>query len=59
MVKSHGGADAEDFTFALEQAYHEAKASSIEKIEQGVAVQLAALAEKKIEIEQAAAANID
>ncbi len=60
VVKSHGGADAEGFTFALEQAYHEAKASSIEKIEQGVAVQLAALAEKKIEIEQAAAAaNID
>ncbi len=59
VVKSHGGTDAEGFTFALEEAYHEAKADSLAKIEQGVAVQLAALADKKIEIEQAAAANID
>ena len=60
VIKSHGGTDAEGFAFALEEAYHEAKADSLAKIEQGVAVQLAVLAEKKIEIDQAvAAANID
>ena len=57
VVKSHGGADAEGFTFALEEAYHEAKADSLAKIEQGVAAQLAVLAEQKIEAEQTAIAD--
>ncbi|MCF7530102.1 phosphate acyltransferase PlsX [Neisseria lisongii] len=43
VVKSHGGTDETGFAFALEEAYHEAKADSLAKIEQGVAEQLAAL----------------
>ncbi|MDO4642040.1 MAG: phosphate acyltransferase PlsX [Neisseria sp.] len=57
VVKSHGGTDALGFSFALEEAYHEAKADSLVRIEQGVATQLAVLAEKKLEAENAAMAN--
>lgn len=54
VVKSHGGTDAVGFAYALEEAYHEAKANSLEKIEQGVAAQLAVLAEKRAVQELAA-----
>jgi len=54
VVKSHGGTDAVGFAYALEEAFHEAKADSLARIQQGVAEQLAFLAEKKIEAEQAA-----
>lgn len=47
VIKSHGGTDEIGFRFALEEAYHEAKAASLSKIEQGVAEQLAALAAAK------------
>ncbi|MDO4998409.1 MAG: phosphate acyltransferase PlsX [Neisseria sp.] len=47
VIKSHGGTDAVGFTYALEEAYHEAKADSLARIEQGVAEQLAVLAEQK------------
>ncbi|WP_107688842.1 phosphate acyltransferase PlsX [Neisseria wadsworthii] len=57
VVKSHGGTDAEGFRYALEEAYHEAKADSLVRIEQGVAAQLSVLAEKKQEAENAAMAN--
>lgn len=57
VVKSHGGTDAVGFSYALEEAYHEAKSDSIAKIEQGVANQLAVLAEKKLEAEQAEMVN--
>lgn len=57
VVKSHGGTDATGFYYALEEAYHEARADSLAKIEQGVAAQLAVLAEKKLEAEQVAMAN--
>lgn len=57
VIKSHGGTDAVGFTYALEEAYHEAKAGSLAKIEQGVAAQLLVLSEKKMEAEQAAMAN--
>ena len=43
VVKSHGGTDAEGFAFALEEAYHEAKADSLARIEKGVETQLAVL----------------
>ncbi|STZ75321.1 phosphate acyltransferase PlsX [Bergeriella denitrificans] len=43
VVKSHGGTDEVGFTYALEEAYHEAKSASLAKIEAGVAEQLAAL----------------
>ncbi|WP_373740452.1 phosphate acyltransferase PlsX [Neisseria sp.] len=49
VVKSHGGTDAVGFAFALEEACHEARAASIERIEQGVAAQLAALAAVRAE----------
>ncbi|ASK27034.1 phosphate acyltransferase [Neisseria chenwenguii] len=45
VVKSHGGTDEVGFMYALEEAYHEAEAASLSKIEQGVAAQLAALEE--------------
>lgn len=58
VVKSHGGTDALGFAYALEEAYHEAHADSLAKIEQGVATQLAALAENQIANESAIADNI-
>ncbi|MDO4906304.1 phosphate acyltransferase PlsX [Neisseria sp.] len=57
VIKSHGGTDAVGFAFALEEAYHEAHADSLTKIEQGVAAQLAVMMEKKLESEQAAMAD--
>ena len=57
VIKSHGGTDATGFMYALEEAYYEAKADSLTKIEQGVAAQLAVLTEKRLEAEQAAMAN--
>ncbi len=50
VIKSHGGTDAVGFTYALEEAYHEAKADSLNKIEQGVARQLSAMAEEKAQV---------
>ena len=58
VIKSHGGTDAVGFSYALEEAFHEAKADSLTRIQQGVADQLAHLADKKLEMEQAAI-NID
>ena len=58
VIKSHGGTDAAGFSYALEEAFHEAKADSLTRIQQGVADQLAHLADKKLEVEQAAI-NID
>ncbi len=58
VIKSHGGTDAVGFSYALEEAFHEAKADSLTRIQQGVADQLAHLADKKLEAEQAAI-NID
>ena len=58
VIKSHGGTDAVGFSYALEEAFHEAKAGSLTRIQQGVADQLAHLADKKLEVEQAAI-NID
>ena len=58
VIKSHGGTDAAGFSYALEEAFHEAKADSLARIQQGVADQLAHLADKKLEVEQAAI-NID
>ncbi|UOO82527.1 phosphate acyltransferase PlsX [Uruburuella testudinis] len=52
VVKSHGGTDAAGFYYALEEAYYEARADSLAKIEQGVAAQLAVLADKKLETKQ-------
>lgn len=49
VIKSHGGTDAVGFRYALEEAYHEAKADSLTKIEQGVAVRLASLAKHQPE----------
>ena len=43
VIKSHGGTDDIGFSYALEEAYHEAKSAGLSKIEQGVAAQLAAL----------------
>ena len=54
VIKSHGGTDAVGFSYALEEAFHEAKADSLTRIQQGVADQLAHLADKKLEVEQAA-----
>ncbi|MFC2389666.1 MAG: hypothetical protein ACFNNL_08200, partial [Kingella oralis] len=42
VVKSHGGTDATGFAFALEEAYQEAQADSLAKIEQGISEKLAA-----------------
>lgn len=47
VVKSHGGTDALGFAYALEEAFHEAQADSLARIEQGVAAQLAVLAAQK------------
>ena len=58
VIKSHGGTDAVGFSYALEEAFHEAKADSLTRIQQGVAEQLAHLADKKLEVEQAVI-NID
>ena len=58
VIKSHGGTDAVGFSYALEEAFHEAKADSLTRIQQGVADQLAHLSDKKLEVEQAAI-NID
>ena len=58
VIKSHGGTDAVGFSYALEEAFHEAKADSLTRIQQGVADQLAHLADRKLEVEQAAI-NID
>ena len=58
VVKSHGGTDAVGFSYALEEAFHEAKADSLARIQEGVAGQLAFLSEKKLESEQSAI-NID
>ena len=58
VIKSHGGTDAVGFSYALEEAFHEAKADSLTRIQQGVTDQLAHLADKKLEVEQAAI-NID
>ena len=58
VIKSHGGTDAVGFSYALEETFHEAKADSLTRIQQGVADQLAHLADKKLEVEQAAI-NID
>ena len=44
VIKSHGGTDAEGFTYALQEAYHEIKMDSLHKIETGIARQLAAIA---------------
>ena len=52
VIKSHGGTDDVGFSYALEEAYHEAKSASLSKIEQGVAEQFAAL--EAIKAEQAA-----
>lgn len=52
VIKSHGGTDEVGFAYALEEAYHEAKNTSLAKIEAGVAEQLASL--ENIRIEQAA-----
>lgn len=57
VVKSHGGTDAEGFKYALEEAYHEAKADSLVRIEKGVASRLAVLAEKKLEVENTTLVN--
>jgi len=57
VIKSHGGTDATGFMYALEEAYYEAKADSLTKIEQGVAAQLSVLTERRLEAEQAAMAN--
>ena len=52
VIKSHGGTDAVGFTYALEEAYHEAQANSLEKISAGVAAQLDAFNERKLLKEQ-------
>lgn len=41
VVKSHGGTDAEGFCYALQEAYHEIKVDTLEKIEAGIAQQVA------------------
>lgn len=41
VIKSHGGTDAEGFCFALQEAYHEIKMDTLDKIEAGIAHQLA------------------
>lgn len=58
VIKSHGGTDAVGFEYALAEAYHEAEADSMEKINQGVAAQLAAYNERKISAEQASAGEV-
>lgn len=41
VVKSHGGTDAEGFCYALQEAYHEVKVDTLEKIESGIAQRIA------------------
>lgn len=41
VVKSHGGTDAVGFNYALQEAYHEAKADILTSIQKGVAAHLA------------------
>ena len=53
VIKSHGGTDAVGFAYALEEAFHEAQADSLHKIEQSVATQLTQFQEKKMLAEQA------
>ncbi len=43
VVKSHGGTDAEGFCYALQEAYHEIKVDTLDKIEAGIAKQVAAM----------------
>ena len=40
VIKSHGGTDAIGFAYALEEALHEAKADSLNKIQAGIAQKL-------------------
>lgn len=40
VIKSHGGTDAVGFTYALEEAYHEAQASDWQKLSERVSAQL-------------------
>ena len=42
VVKSHGGTDAVGFNYALQEAYHEAKADILTSIQRGVCAHLAA-----------------
>lgn len=42
VIKSHGGTDIEGFRYALIEAYHEARADSLHKIEQGINTTLTA-----------------
>lgn len=53
VIKSHGGTDAVGFAYALEEAFHEAQADSLHKIEQSIATQLIQFQEKKMLAEQA------
>lgn len=48
VIKSHGGTDAVGFEYALAEAYHEAQADSLAKIEQGVSAALLPLEEKRL-----------
>lgn len=41
VIKSHGGTDAEGFCYALQEAYHEVKVDTLEKIETGIAQRIA------------------
>ena len=60
VIKSHGGTDETGFCYALEEAYHEAKADSLARIEEGVAAQLAVINMQKLVAEQALMAdNLD
>lgn len=52
VIKSHGGTDAVGFTYALEEAYHEAQSDSLHRIQAGVAAQLSAFHEKKLLAQQ-------
>ncbi|XXQ68070.1 phosphate acyltransferase PlsX [Neisseriaceae bacterium B1] len=40
VIKSHGGTDAVGFTYALEEAYHEAQAADLEQLSERVSAQL-------------------
>ena len=54
VIKSHGGADSEAFKYALLEAYHEVESGSMDKIEQGIATQMARLkAAETVNTEQA------
>ncbi|MDO5685995.1 MAG: phosphate acyltransferase PlsX [Neisseria sp.] len=47
VVKSHGGTDAEGFTYALAEAYHEARADIITSLESAVARDLSQMQDKE------------